>query len=542
MRGRRALALLLSAAAAAAAAGDGQVDAGERLYRTGLGGDGQAIAATVQGDVANAAVALACANCHKRSGLGTSEGRNRAPPITAAALFGGFGAASGLRPGRTTPVYDDVTLRRALESGVASDGRELGALMPRFRLDDQDAAALLAYLHTLGAAAAAGVTATEVRLATIVAENAPAEEREAVTRVLERFTAIKNSGTRREGARAAASRRQLYGERHIRAFRRWQLDVWRLTGPSAGWRAQLEKYYAAGAPFAVVSGAVGDDWATVHEFCEQRALPCIMPVTTLPGMAPGNHYNVYYSAGVLTEAAVTARELLGDSVGGRRRVLLLYPDNARGAAARAALEAAWTAGGGGDLVIRALGAGTMQGSRDWLGLLRQVRPDIVVAWLDAAQLREFATAASSLEHGPERVLTAESFTDWNGLALPAPLAARLQHVYPYRLPAPGRAQFPREQTWLKGQGLEGLARIPAAKALFACHAAGEAMAGMADSYSREYLIETLEHMLDGTNMTTLYPLTTLGPGQRYLAKGAYVARPGTGDTAGLYTDSHWVQL
>jgi hypothetical protein len=84
--------------------------------------------------------------------------------------------------------------------------------------------------------------------------------------------------------------------------------------------------------------------------------------------------------------------------------------------------------------------------------------------------------------------------------------------------------------------------VPAAKALFACHATGEALAEMADNYSRDYLIETLEHMLDGTNMTTLYPLTTLGTGQRFLAKGAYVARPGRGDTSGLFTEGRWVQL
>ena len=47
---------------------------------------------------------------------------------------------------------------------------------------------------------------------------------------------------------------------------------------------------------------------------------------------------------------------------------------------------------------------------------------------------------------------------------------------------------------------------------------------MADNYSREYLIETLEHMLDGSKMTTLFPVTTLGTGQRFLAKGAYVLR------------------
>ncbi|MBS0387463.1 MAG: ABC transporter substrate-binding protein [Proteobacteria bacterium] len=537
------VALLLAAIHVAAhAADESAIAAGERLYRSGIGSNGRALAAVVQGDVGNASVALACANCHKRSGFGTSEGRNRAPTITAAALFADFGAGSGVRPARRTPAYDDATLRRAIERGVASDGRGLAPLMPRYRLDPRDATALLAYLHTLGEGADVGVTPTDVRLVTIVADNAPAAEREAVTRVVQRFADIKNSGTRREDERAAASRRQLYGERHIRAFRRWQLEVWTLTGPSSTWSEQLEHRYAAAPPFAVVSGAVGDDWSTVHEFCERRSLPCVMPVTALPGGAGGSHYNVYYSEGVRTEAAVSARELLATARRAAARTLLLYPDNARGAVARTEFEAAWKAGGGAGLVVRALAPGESPAQADWLALLRQAKPDAVVAWLGPQQLHALSAAVAEVEHAPERVLTAESFTDWSGLELAAPFTARVLHVYPYRLPAPGRAQFPREQAWLQGQRLDALARIPAAKALFACHAVGEAMATMTDNYSREYLIETLEHMLDGTNMTTLYPLTTLGTGQRFLAKGAYVARPGSGATAGLYTDSHWVQL
>jgi hypothetical protein len=517
--------------------------AGEKIYREGIGARGQPIAALVQGDVRASSATLACANCHKRSGLGASEGRNRALPVTAAALFGADAAGSGAVPARTAPTYNDASLRHALSQGIAADGRELGALMPRYQLSQEDSAALLAYLHVLGAPGSSpGANDTEVELVTIVAESAPASEREAVTRVVTRFAQIKNSGTRREAERASASRRQLYGERHIRGYRHWNLAIWTLSGAPESWPAQLEQRYAATPPFAVISGAVGDHWNQVHEFCERHELPCVMPVSAVPGDTGHNHYNVYYSEGVLTQARVTARELLASMRGGHDRVLLLHQDDRRGGSARDAFISAWTAGGGANLRVHGLASGAPATVEDLHALLLKHQPDVLIAWLEPAQLRLVATAANQIEHAPRQVYTAEDFSAGQELALPVPFGERLQHVYPYRLPAPGRAQFPREQVWLRSQHLDSLALVPAAKALFACHATGEALSEMVGNFSRDYLIETLEHMLDGTNMTTLYPLTTLGTGQRYLAKGAYVARPGRGADAGLYTDSHWVQL
>jgi hypothetical protein len=518
-------------------------DAGRTLYRDGIGADRRPVAAVVQDDVDSSTAALACANCHKRSGLGTSEGRNRVPPLTATALFGSSPGGGTVLPARLTPVYDDETVRRAIMLGIGADGRELAPFMPRYHLADADAAALIAYLHTLGTLnATEGASATDVNLVTIVADSAPAAEREAVVGVLSRFVAIKNSGTRRESARAAASRRQLYGERHVRGYRHWNFQVWTLTGGPETWGVQLEQRYTAAPPFAVLSGAVGDDWATLHSFCERHELPCIMPVTSVPGDAAQNHYNVYYSEGALTQARVTARDLLGDAHGSRDRLLLLHRDDTRGRAARDAFESAWRAGGGTGIRVHMTPAGTAPSIQEWRDVLKKHRPEILIAWLDPAQLSALAAAANGMEDGPRQIYTAEDFTSWQGLELPNPFGERVRHVYPYRLPAPGRAQFPREDVWLHTQKLDALARVPAAKALFACHATGEALAEMAGNYSRDYLIETLEHMLDGTNMTTLYPLTTLGTGQRFLAKGAYVARPGHGDTSGLFTEGHWVQL
>ena len=53
---------------------------------------------------------------------------------------------------------------------------------------------------------------------------------------------------------------------------------------------------------------------------------------------------------------------------------------------------------------------------------------------------------------------------------------------------------------------------------------GMSLADIQSNFSREYLLEMLEHALDGTQLTSVYPRTTMGPDQRYLTHGAYVVR------------------
>lgn len=527
-------------AAPSRAASPDTISAGQQLYLEGIGHSGEPVIAIVQGDVQVTGATVACVGCHRRSGLGVSEGGRRAMAITGPALFEAGAPRSG-NLSRTRPAYTDEALARAITEGIAADGQVFEQLMPRYRLDAEDTRALVAYLHTLGATPDPGVSETELELVTIVSADAPAREREAVTTVLQRFAAIKNGGTRQEQRRAAASRRHQYGEKHVRAFRKWNLSVWTLEGPPAGWAGQLEAHYREKPPFAVISGATGLDWATVHEFCERHALPCILPVTDLPVESGVNLYNIYYSAGVRLDARVTASSIAEGYDDAEGRILLLYTDDARGQAAQRAFLEAWPEERRAHLTLRPIDPAAMPSYKDWKDVIYRERPDVLVAWLLPAQFQTLTSIASSAATLPKRIYTAASFTDWQTVhALPL-FEQRVLHVYPYSLPAPGLAQFPREEVWLSSQKLLGLERIPAVEALFACHAAGEAMADMADNYSREYLIETLEHMLDGTGMTTIFPVTTLGPGQRFLAKGANVVklRPDAG--AARYVKAGWIQ-
>lgn len=528
--------LLVAAVSAQLAAGlvngretrDSLTVAGEQLYLSGMRADGSTLAAVVQHDVDALPAAVGCASCHGRSGLGLSEGTLRALPITSDTLF---------RPaigGAPRPAYSDATLLRAITAGVSSSGRRLDALMPRYQLTRADSVALLGYLHVLGAAPAPGVTPSHIDIATVITADAPQASRQALQEVITRFVAIKNAGMRREARRSAAARRHELGERRDRAFRVWRHEFWTLGGERGTWRTQLDRYYRARPPFAVLSGT-GGRWAPVHEFCRDLRVPCLLPLASPPPSQASDFYSIYFSEGPGRDARVTARHVL-KTTPPEAAVLIVTSDDETMTGTRAAFEQTWSESRRKPADLFILGAATRSG-RHWHEVINHKTPDILIAWMSAPELAPLLDAVAQAGR-PLRLYTAESFTPLAGIGVPAASAHRIRHVYPYRLPARSGIHFPREGFWLKSQGLSGLEPIAAAHALFACHALGEALMGIENTFSREYLVEQLEHMLDAAPMTSIYPVTGLGRGQRILTRGAYVIRP-TAD--GAAAESEWVQ-
>ncbi len=537
---RLVAALLLCTTLTATATTSDLVTAGRRLYLEGLGANGAPVSATVQGDVNATGPMLACVGCHKRSGLGSFEAGSRAVAIMSPALFKPA-AQDGANLSRPRINYTDETLERAITHGIASDERVLNPLMPRYQLTPQDARALVAYLHELGSEPDPGVGETDLELVTIVSADATAREREAVIAVVQRFAETINSGTRQEQRRATASRRHPLGEKHARAFRRWNLSIWTLEGPTSGWPAELERLYRMRPPFAVISGATGQEWPVVHDFCESHELPCILPVTDLPAETGAGHYTLYYTAGVRLEARVTAQSIAQSFEDPEGKILVVFVDDARGRAALEAFATALPEHSRANLATWPIATGSAPSYLDWKDILRREQPEVLIAWLNPVQLATLTSFAANATILPRRIYTSASFTDWRSIhALPV-FERRVLHVYPFNVSALGLAQFPREEVWLKHQQLADLDMIAAAKALFACRVTGEAMANMADNYSREYLIETLEHMLDGGGKSTIYPVMTLGTGQRYLAKGAYLVRLAPESDQSRYVSEEWIQ-
>jgi hypothetical protein len=88
-----------------------------------------------------------CASCHGSDGHGLTTQQFTSPNITYANLTDpkGMLAPDGTRG----PTYNDVTLRRAVTTGIDPEGSHLAWPMPQWQLTTQEWTGLLAYLKTL---------------------------------------------------------------------------------------------------------------------------------------------------------------------------------------------------------------------------------------------------------------------------------------------------------------------------------------------------------------------------------------------------------
>ena len=490
-----AVAVLGLCAFAARAAAPGE---GERLYREGVSRDGAPLVATTAHGERVPAAEAACVRCHLRSGFGSSEGRTVVPALPP--LFGDAGAV-GLRAqpvgrGRVDSRYTTASLARALRDGIAANGRTLAAPMPRYALDDTQVLALDEYLRSLLQQETAGVTDEEIRLATIVGPGADAGDAEAMAAVLATFFEEHNRATRGEPARRKAGSEWM----HL-TYRRWTLDVWRLEGAPEGWPAQLARHYERAPVFAVVGG-LASPWDGVHAFCEDRAIPCILPLARAPASGSG-HYSIYFDAGLALEARALARHLEARAPA---IVAQVHARDGEGAEAARALREALPAAVVHDIVLDDGDAVAR------LAALPRTAP--VVVWARAGDLGLEPVLSALAGRPAPRYASAT-------LLGAADLPAGWFLVSPYDLPGDREPRMVRPRAWLAAHGLGGPDAVRC-NALFAAMLVGEALGHLGRFVMRERLIERAEHMASRTANVSWYPRPALGSGQRHASKGAYV--------------------
>src|SRR5207237_4404784 len=107
----------------------------------------------------------ACVNCHRRSGLGSTEGRITIPPIAGPYLFIARGKSleqQGVPFVDTERInheaYTDESLARAIREGIGANGKTLNYLMPRYQMDDATMAELIGYLKGIKVSPSPGVS------------------------------------------------------------------------------------------------------------------------------------------------------------------------------------------------------------------------------------------------------------------------------------------------------------------------------------------------------------------------------------------------
>jgi hypothetical protein len=496
-----------------ALSGDALVEAGRRIYREGVLSSGEPLRGLRPGGVEARGADAACVLCHQRSGMGIAEGAIPVPPVAGPALFGRLaepGPPPRRAPGmefrdyafRTRPPYDDETLARAIRDGINPGGHAFHVLMPRYALAPPDMRALTAYLRALSAQPSPGVEGDTVHFATVVAPGVAPARRAAFLDVLRACFAERHPEPARDGRLA------------------WHLSVWELRGEPADWAAQLAAQQARRPVFAVVSGLGLDEWTPVERFCESSALPCLFPNVDVPGSAPG-WYTFHFFRGVALEADVLAHRLR-DLHGQRplRRVLQVHRAHGRGAHGARALREALADSG---IAVESLEYRGADGERAHRPPLRE--DEAVALWLEADDLAAF-TGMHAPPPGP--VLLSGLLAGLEDAPLPPAWKAVAVMAYPYDPPA--RWHLRRERNlrpWLAQQGIARADERLQGNTLAACNVLAESMLRLRGQPVREHLVEWVENYpsaMGNAPAPQAFARFSLGPGQRFSSKGAWLVR------------------
>jgi hypothetical protein len=496
--------------------------AGVAIYRQGVLPSGGALRGERESGVSVEGIGAACINCHRGSGLGTTEGRIVVPPIVGKYLFRTHSTnvqdmtlphVAGYRT--TREPYTEATLARAIRDGIGPNGRTLNYLMPRYQLDAPAMAALIQHLKELSSGPVPGVTDDVLHFATIITPDANPVDRAGMLDVMERFFVDKNAFIR-GGIRPMQATREI----EYRVSRRWQLHVWQLTGPPEQWDQQLRAHLAAEPVFAVISGLGGRTWAPVHRFCEAARLPCLLPNVSLPVVAERDFYPVYFSRGVLLEADLAAarineqRETLA-----LKRVVQVFRGGDIGEDAASAMRSQLSASG---LKVESLRLPADAGIRQELtaALKGLGREDVLMLWLrsdDLAALPEHAA-------GARVVIVSGLMGGMENAALPAAWRSVSLMTYPADLPALRKIRMNFPLAWFKIRQVPVVAERVQTDTYVACGILAETLTEMLDSFVRDYLVERVEAMLSHRQLNGYYPRLSLAPGQRFGSKGGYVVR------------------
>ncbi len=528
-----------TAPAGTAAASDQRLELGRRMYMEGLLPSGKSMSAIIQGDIAVTGAQVSCGACHRRSGLGSTEGQQVVPGVTGGLLYKPLQMPTTRPPAPPVqrPAYSDETLKQAIREGVDANGQPLDPFMPRYTdLSDEELDILLAYLNSLSTTMSAGVTDTEMHFATIVADSAPEKDRKALLDVMRVFFEQKNIETRAESSRAANApwhKSWIFGP-----YRKWVLHRWELHGPSETWNDQLHEYYRQQPVFAVLSGVAPGSWEPMHRFCEDTQVPCIFPTTDLPVVDEESFYSIYFSKGMTLEAQVIATHLQAEGFGGKLLRQVLREGDLKGETAARALRDLWEKKGG-EVQDYVLASDQTAAVEMWQELSSAGDAPLIL-WLTEDDLQTYWSQLGK-EPAPERIYLSTTLYGEDGGSVPMEARDRVYFVHPSELPNRVSRLLARSTGWLRFKRIyQPEAREVQANAYFATKVAGQSVRHIRGYFYSDYFIERIENMLDNAPYTSIYPRVSLAPGQKFVAKGGYIAKVSKKDPAKLTAVTGWI--
>ncbi|ODB88610.1 hypothetical protein A3193_07130 [Candidatus Thiodiazotropha endoloripes] len=504
---------------------------GKSLYKQGILPNGELVKATIQGDISVEGNQLICETCHRKSGLGSTEGQQVVPAVAGSVLFKPLKLPTSKPP--EPPVYREAytreTLMAAVRDGVDANGQPLDPFMPRYQIDDEALDGLMAYVSTLSNTPSPGVDEKTIHFATIVLSSNKAEENKALVDVMATYVEQKNIETRYESKRAKNA--PWHKEWMFKPYRKWQIHVWELTGAEETWPDQLSTYYTKQPVFALVNGLVPTGWNRVSEFCEGHAIPCLFPTTQQPVISDENYYTIYLNKGVAHESEAVASYIRKNRPAARVVQIHDQSDMLSSISSNALIDELNKAGISVDTV--SLGQlGEKESSAFRIG-----KDDTVVLWLDRGKSEQLFNSGQL--NSAELIMLSSQYYGTDTRLIPPDLTDSVLFIHSAEMPDKLNRLLIRSTGWFRAKRIYNKeTREIQANAYFALKVLGDAVKHIRGYFYRDYMIEKIEHMIDDLPYTSIFPRLSMAPDQRFASRGFYVAK--TDGKGGIVNLTGWI--
>jgi len=528
---------------------------GEQIYRRGTCADGEPLRGITQNDIAFADAGFNCEQCHRRSGFGSSEGGTYVLPITGNTLFKprDFERSdlfnklfkesqdprfwARMRSAYQRPAYDEVSLARAIRDGIDPSGRVLSPLMPRYRLDDNDMKALTAYLKQLSTSNDPGVDDRTVYLATIVDGKTKPADKQAMLSTISAFVEWLNLET--QGNLDHPNFSPGYRSEFAKAFRLWQHEVWELPENPQEWQSYLLARYQRQPVFAFVGGIVEDDWTPIHRFCEDKLIPCLFPMTDLPPADSAGYYSLYFNQGLILEAKAIGQYLKQGNPNIPTRIINMHSADARGKRPAHTLAESFGNDPRFQLVDVLIDSGQPL-HEQWPLLHDQSSlPTDLVIW-PGEHLNDIVKQIPAIAKHADHVWLPSGMLEQQGLTVDAETANKLYFSYPYELPGNYHPHTFRVRAWMNTRRLPIINQGLQFNTYYALNLLQFGLEHVVDHFSKDYLLEFIEQEAENNLNPGTFPRLSLGPGQRYASKGAYIVQLDNQSEQKIHAVSDWL--
>jgi len=490
---------------------------GKQIYLDGVSSTGAAITARVGKEgVELPASAVPCASCHGPDGRGRPEGGVLPGDITWDYLTRVYGHQHVF--GRKHPAFSESAVTAAITRGVDPAGNRLDAAMPRYVMTAEDMADLIAYLKRLEKDSDAGLSASRVRVGTLLPLQGPLGELGRAMRDLMRayFDDLNAGGG-------------IYG-------RRIELVAEDTAGTTA--TADLRARIAGMDVFVLVSPLTAGYETRMAALSETDALPVIGPFTLFPQDSYAlNRYNFYLFAGLSEQARVligyAADELHLDAPA----VAIVYPQGRRYDAVVAAVTEQGRSRGWPAVKEQSYPAG----APDARQLVQAARDEGVTAVFflgSGRELEAYAQQAAQIGWTPY-LLVPGALADSRILNLPHDFSERVFLAYPTLSSDQSSSGLAELQALRERHHLSGRHPLAEISAYSAARVMVEGLKRSGRATSREKLVDALEtiHALN----TGLTPPLSFGTSRRIGALGAYVVGVDLKHER-LLSPSAWIEL